>query len=146
MQAEHLGKQVSSPGGLLTILHDINFSLNSAESIAVVGVSGSGKSTLLGLLAGLDVSTTGRVILDNVDLNTLDEDGRAKLRNNRIGFVFQSFQLLKNLTALENTMLPLELAGDKQAKKIATQRLIEVGLDGRMDHYPSQLSGVNNNV
>ena len=141
MQAEHLGKQVSSPGGQLTILHNINFSLNSAESIAVVGVSGSGKSTLLGLLAGLDVSTSGRVILDSVDLNTLDEDGRAKLRNNRIGFVFQSFQLLKNLTALENTMLPLELAGNKQAKKIATQRLLEVGLDGRLDHYPFQLSG-----
>ena len=141
LQAEHLSKQVTSPGGQLTILDDINFKLESGASLAIVGVSGSGKSTLLGLLAGLDVSTHGRVILDGVDLNTLDEDGRAKLRNNRVGFVFQSFQLLKNLTALENTMLPLELAGHPDARDTAAGRLAEVGLAERLDHYPNQLSG-----
>lgn len=144
MQAEHLGKQVSSPGspdGLLTILDNINFSLQTGESLAIVGVSGSGKSTLLGLLAGLDVASNGRVLLDNIDLNTLDEDGRARLRNQRVGFVFQSFQLLKSLTALENVMLPLELAGVKNPEKIATERLIEVGLRERLGHYPNQLSG-----
>jgi putative ABC transport system ATP-binding protein len=141
LQAEHLGKQVSSPGGLLTILQDINFSLNSGESLAIVGVSGSGKSTLLGLLAGLDVSTDGRVMFDNIDLNTLDEDGRARLRNKQVGFVFQSFQLLKNLTALENVMLPLELAGVMEAKEIAVNRLRETGLEERLHHYPNQLSG-----
>lgn len=141
MQAEHLGKQVSSPEGLLTILHDINFSLQKEQSLAIVGVSGSGKSTLLGLLAGLDVATSGRVLLDNIDLTTLDEDGRAKLRNQRVGFVFQSFQLLKSLTALENVMLPLELAGMNDAARIATEKLGDVGLAERIHHYPSQLSG-----
>ena len=141
VQAEHLGKQVSSPEGKLIILHDINFSLQSEQSLAIVGVSGSGKSTLLGLLAGLDVATNGRVLLDNVDLNTLDEDGRARLRNQRVGFVFQSFQLLKSLTALENVMLPLELAGIETPDKIASERLGEVGLAERIHHYPSQLSG-----
>ena len=141
MQAEHLGKQVPSPAGELIILQGINLTLISGDSLAIVGVSGSGKSTLLGLLAGLDVSTSGRVIFDGIDLNTLDEDGRAKLRNRRVGFVFQSFQLLKNLTALENVMLPLELAGIKEAKNIALKHLSDVGLDARVDHYPSQLSG-----
>ena len=141
LQAEHLGKQVPSPAGELIILQGINLTLISGDSLAIVGVSGSGKSTLLGLLAGLDVSTSGRVIFDGIDLNTLDEDGRAKLRNRRVGFVFQSFQLLKNLTALENVMLPLELAGIKEAKNIALKHLSDVGLDARVDHYPSQLSG-----
>jgi putative ABC transport system ATP-binding protein len=141
VQAEHLGKQVSSPDGRLTILDDINFSLQAGESLAVVGVSGSGKSTLLGLLAGLDVASSGRVLLDNIDLNTLDEDGRARLRNQRVGFVFQSFQLLKSLTALENVMLPLELAGVDMPEKIAMNKLSEVGLQARLGHYPSQLSG-----
>lgn len=141
MQAEHLGKQVSSPDGRLTILDDINFSLPYGDRLAIVGVSGSGKSTLLGLLAGLDVASSGRVLLDNIDLNTLDEDGRARLRNQRVGFVFQSFQLLKSLTALENVMLPLELAGMAQPDKIAMDRLAEVGLQRRLGHYPSQLSG-----
>lgn len=141
LQAEHLGKQVRSPAGTLTILDNISFSLVSGESLAIVGVSGSGKSTLLGLLAGLDVASNGRVILDNIDLNTLDEDGRARLRNNRVGFVFQSFQLLKNLTALENTMLPLELAGQSGAQARAIQILTEVGLQDRLGHYPGQLSG-----
>lgn len=141
MQAEHLGKQVTSPAGRLTILDDINFSLQAKQSLAIVGVSGSGKSTLLGLLAGLDVATSGRVLLDNIDLNTLDEDGRAKLRNQRVGFVFQSFQLLKSLTALENVMLPLELGGIHDARDIATAKLSEVGLAERINHYPGQLSG-----
>jgi putative ABC transport system ATP-binding protein len=141
VQAEHLGKQVASPEGRLTILDDISFSLHDKKSLAIVGVSGSGKSTLLGLLAGLDVATSGRVLLDNIDLNTLDEDGRAKLRNQRVGFVFQSFQLLKSLTALENVMLPLELGGIDNARKIATEKLSEVGLGERINHYPSQLSG-----
>lgn len=141
MQAEQLGKQVSSPAGLLTILDNINFSLQSGESLAVVGVSGSGKSTLLGLLAGLDVASSGRVLLDNIDLNTLNEDGRARLRNQRVGFVFQSFQLLKSLTALENVMLPLELAGVDQPEKVASDRLTAVGLRDRLGHYPNQLSG-----
>jgi len=141
VQAEHLGKQVNSPDGRLTILDDINFSLHSGQSLAIVGVSGSGKSTLLGLLAGLDVASSGRVLLDNTDLNTLDEDGRARLRNRRVGFVFQSFQLLKSLTALENVMLPLELAGMDQPDRVARERLTEVGLSARLGHYPAQLSG-----
>lgn len=141
MQADHLGKQVSSPDGRLTILDDINFSLHTGQTLAIVGVSGSGKSTLLGLLAGLDVASSGRVLLDHVDLSLLDEDGRARLRNRRVGFVFQSFQLLKSLTALENVMLPLELAGIENPAGIATGRLTEVGLQDRLGHYPSQLSG-----
>jgi putative ABC transport system ATP-binding protein len=141
LQAEHLGKQVTSPVGQLTILENINISLIRGTSLAIVGVSGSGKSTLLGLLAGLDVSTSGRVIFNDTDLNTLDEDGRARLRNKRVGFVFQSFQLLKSLTALENVLLPLELAGVNDGTDIAMKRLEEVGLKDRIHHYPSQLSG-----
>lgn len=141
MQAENLGKQVSSPEGLLTILSDINFSIHKGETLAVTGVSGSGKSTLLGLLAGLDTPTQGRVILDGTDLGTLDEDGRARMRNHRVGFVFQSFQLLPSLTALENVMLPLELSGATEPENEARERLVEVGLGERLHHYPSQLSG-----
>ncbi len=141
MQADRLGKQVASPAGELIILDDISFSLSPGESLAIVGVSGSGKSTLLGLLAGLDVPTSGAAILDGTELNTLDEDGRARLRNQRVGFVFQSFQLLPSLTALENVMLPLELAGVLRPEKIATAGLSEVGLAARIHHYPSQLSG-----
>ena len=141
MQAERLGKQVTSPEGPLVILRDIDFTLERGETLAIVGVSGSGKSTLLGLLAGLDVATHGRAILDGVDLGTLDEDGRARLRNRRVGFVFQWFQLLSSLTALENVMLPLELVGIKDPEGKARQRLDEVGLGQRMYHYPGQLSG-----
>ncbi len=141
MQAEQLGKQVISPAGQLTILDDINISLHRGTSLAIIGVSGSGKSTLLGLLAGLDVSTNGRVIFNNTDLNSLDEDGRARLRNKRVGFVFQSFQLLKSLTALENVLLPLELADEDNGRETALKRLEEVGLKDRVHHYPSQLSG-----
>ena len=120
IEVEHLGKSVPSPDGELIILHDINLTILSAEIVAIVGASGSGKSTLLGLLAGLDVPSTGRILLDGTELLLLDEDGRAEIRRNKIGFVFQSFQLLPNLTALENVMLPLELTGQ---------------------HYPRQLSG-----
>jgi putative ABC transport system ATP-binding protein len=141
VQAKQLGKQVTSPAGPLTILHDINLTISSGESIAIVGVSGSGKSTLLGLLAGLDIPTQGNVILNGSDLGQLDEDGRAQVRKLHVGFVFQSFQLLQSLTALENVMLPLELAANAEAQKIAEQRLAEVGLSDRLHHYPNQLSG-----
>ena len=141
LQAKDLTKQVPSPEGELIILQDINFSLGAGASLAVVGVSGSGKSTLLGLLAGLDVPTAGSVRLDSTELNSLDEDGRARLRNHRVGFVFQSFQLLASLTALENVMLPLELAGDTRPEQKAKYRLSDVGLSERLHHYPNQLSG-----
>ncbi len=141
IQAKAIGKQVSSPEGTLTILADINLSIKRSESLAIIGVSGSGKSTLLGLLAGLDTPTSGKVILDGTILNDLDEDGRAQIRNQSVGFVFQSFHLLPGLTALENTALPLELAGSEQAGEIARQRLADVGLNERIHHYPDQLSG-----
>jgi putative ABC transport system ATP-binding protein len=141
VQAEDLGKQVTSPEGELRILQNINFSIHEGEALAIVGVSGSGKSTLLGLMAGLDIPTQGRIILDGQDLGILDEDGRARMRNQRVGFVFQSFQLLPGLTALENVMLPLELAGSKAPDQQARERLSEVGLAERLYHYPNQLSG-----
>ena len=115
IEAQNLTKQVVSPEGPLTILDDVSFALDAGEACAIVGASGSGKSTLLGLLAGLDVPTRGRVLLDGVDLGALDEDGRARLRAGRVGFIFQSFQLLAGLSALENVMLPLELAGKSDA-------------------------------
>ena len=139
--AEHLSKVLPSPEGPLTVIDDINFHVNTAESIAIMGVSGSGKSTLLGLLAGLDTPTSGRVLLDGNDLSEFDEDARARLRNERVGFVFQSFHLLQNLTALENVMLPLELYGRKDAKQIAGDALERVALSHRLGHYPRQLSG-----
>lgn len=141
IRAENLGKQVVSPEGPLTILADIDFSIRRGESVAVTGASGSGKSTLLGLLAGLDTPTQGRVWLAGLDLNSLDEDGRALLRAQRVGFVFQSFQLLAGLTALENVMLPLELAGQAEARRQALEVLERVGLRARARHYPAQLSG-----
>lgn len=141
VQAENLTKQVESPEGQLIILQDINFSMHKGETLAVVGVSGSGKSTLLGLMAGLDIPSAGKIILDGTDLNTLDEDGRARMRNHRVGFVFQSFQLLPSLTALENVMLPRELAGAAEPEKEALEQLAEVGLAERVHHYPNQLSG-----
>ena len=139
--AQDVSKQVISPGGDLLILDKVNLSIGRGEAIAIVGASGSGKSTLLGLLAGLDVPTAGRVILDGIDLTTLDEDGRARVRAGRIGFVFQSFQLLHSLTALENVMLPLELAGEAGAREAAVEVLQRVGLGPRLHHYPNQLSG-----
>lgn len=141
VRAEGLGKQVVSPEGPLVILDDINFSIAQGERVAVIGASGSGKSTLLGLLAGLDVPSQGRVWLAGADLGTLDEDGRALLRAQRVGFVFQSFQLLTGLTALENVMLPLELAGQADARRQALELLERVGLQARARHYPTQLSG-----
>ena len=141
VRAEGLQKQVASPEGTLTILNNINLSIQRGQSLAIVGVSGSGKSTLLGLLAGLDRPSAGRVWLNGADLYSLDEDGRAAIRSRTVGFVFQSFQLLPGLTALENTALPLELAGHKNARELATERLAEVGLKARLSHYPNQLSG-----
>ena len=136
-----LGKQVPSPEGQLVILDDINLSVAPAESLAIVGASGSGKSTLLGLMAGLDTASHGSVHLDGQDLGALDEDGRARLRASRVGFVFQSFQLLPSLTALENVMLPLELASRADPRRGAEIILERVGLADRLHHYPKQLSG-----
>jgi putative ABC transport system ATP-binding protein len=136
-----LGKQVALPSGPLTILADVGFSIAAGEAFAIVGASGSGKSTLLSLLAGLDVASTGRVRLGGADLGALDEDGRAALRAEKVGFVFQNFQLLPALTALENVMLPLELRGDRDAEAPARKVLEQVGLAERMTHYPRQLSG-----
>ncbi len=141
VSTENLGKQVQGPGGTLQILADINLTIARSEAVAVVGVSGSGKSTLLGLLAGLDTPSTGHVRLNGTDLNTLDEDGRARLRGQQVGFVFQSFQLLPSLTALENVMLPLELAGHDKPRAAAEHELGSVGLAARTGHYPNQLSG-----
>jgi putative ABC transport system ATP-binding protein len=141
IEAQNLTKQVVSPEGALTILDDISLGIDAGEAVAVVGASGSGKSTLLGLLAGLDTPSAGRVRLDGTDLGTLDEDGRARLRAGRVGFVFQSFQLLPSLTALENVMLPLELAGEPEPAAAAREVLARVGLADRVGHYPSQLSG-----
>lgn len=140
IEVKGLGKRVSDAGGELTILDDISFKVAAGESVAVTGASGSGKSTLLGLLAGLDVPSEGSVHLLGSDIFALDEDGRAKFRAANVGFVFQSFQLLANLTALENVMLPLELAG-KPALEQAKAALAEVGLEHRFNHYPSTLSG-----
>jgi len=139
--AEGLGKRVRLPDHELTILEDIGFRIAPGEAVAIVGASGSGKSTLLSLLAGLDTPSSGSVSLGPVRLSSLDEDGRAKLRGERIGFVFQSFQLLPALTALENAMLPLELRGDRDAEGPARAILARVGLGERLDHYPRQLSG-----
>ncbi|MBI2969290.1 MAG: ATP-binding cassette domain-containing protein [Gammaproteobacteria bacterium] len=141
VQARGLGKQVASPEGVLTILDGVDLEIQNGQTVAIVGVSGSGKSTLLGLLAGLDLPSSGRVVLNGADLNALDEDGRARVRNGCVGFVFQSFQLLPSLTALENVMLPLELGAAADPVKNARDRLAEVGLSGRLHHYPSQLSG-----
>ncbi|HKJ09379.1 MAG TPA: ATP-binding cassette domain-containing protein, partial [Gammaproteobacteria bacterium] len=141
VQAEHVSKRVATAEGALLILDDISFEVPAGAVLGVLGASGSGKSTLLGLLAGLDEPSGGRVILDGTDLNTLDEDGRAALRAGRVGFVFQSFQLLPGLTALENVMLPLELAGEADARRLAAEVLERVGLGPRLGHYPKQLSG-----
>ncbi len=139
--ADGLTKQVSSPEGTLTILADVSFTVRAGESIAVVGPSGAGKSTLLAQLAGLDVPTSGRVTLNGNDLNALDEDGRARVRAQSVGFVFQSFHLVPSLNALENVMLPLELAGHANARQAALDIVEEVGLSDRRSHYPAQLSG-----
>lgn len=141
LRAGGLGKRVTSPEGTLEILAGVELSVGAGESLAVIGESGSGKSTLLSLLAGLDLPTAGRVWIDGTDLTTLDEDGRALLRGRLVGFVFQSFQLIPSLTALENVMLPLELAGGEDPRAAALDVLDRVGLAARVRHYPSQLSG-----
>ena len=138
---EGLGKRVTSPEGELVLLADIDLSIFPGEAVAVVGASGAGKSTLLGLLAGMDIPTAGHVYLDGTELSSLDEDGRARSRAARVGFVFQAFHLLPNLTALENVMLPLELAGHGDARGAAGVVLERVGLARRLHHYPKQLSG-----
>jgi putative ABC transport system ATP-binding protein len=141
IKVENLGKEVANGDGRLTILHDISFAVSGGEAVAIVGASGSGKSTLLGLLAGLDSPTAGRVVLDGQDLASLGEDERAAMRGRLLGFVFQSFQLLPALTALENTMLPLELAGRADARAQSEAMLARVGLGERLGHYPKHLSG-----
>jgi putative ABC transport system ATP-binding protein len=141
LRAEHVGKQVDLPSGPLTILEDVSLDVQRGQALAVVGASGSGKSTLLGILAGLDLPSSGRVRLAGEDLGALSEDGRAALRARCVGFVFQSFQLLPGLTALENVMLPLELKGVSRADPPARDILQRVGLSQRLDHYPRQLSG-----
>jgi len=138
---ERLTKRVQDSTGTLTILHEIDFTLPPQRSVAIVGASGSGKSTLLSLIAGLDTPTTGTVRLDGTDLFALDEDERAAVRAAKVGFVFQSFQLLGNLNALENVMLPLELQGRADARALATEMLQRVGLSERLRHYPRVLSG-----
>lgn len=138
---EALGKRVALPSGELTILQDVGFAIGHGDTVAIVGASGSGKSTLLSLLAGLDTPSTGTVVLDGAPISTLDEDGRAKVRGEKVGFVFQSFQLLPSLTALENVMLPLELRGDREVEGPARDVLARVGLGERLGHYPRQLSG-----
>jgi putative ABC transport system ATP-binding protein len=138
---ENLGKSVKTSSGTLHILADINVQVATGESIAIAGESGSGKSTLISLLAGLDTPTIGSISLNGKSLTSMDEDGRAAMRNQLVGFVFQSFQLLQGLTALENVMLPLELRGDKKAKDAAIGLLQRVGLSERLTHTPRQLSG-----
>ncbi len=141
LQVQNLGKRVQLPDGELTILEDVGFHIRRGDTVAIVGASGSGKSTLLSLLAGLDSPSDGSVVLEGAPLSALDEDGRARVRGEKVGFVFQSFQLLPSLTALENVMLPLELRGDAEVEAPARQILEKVGLGQRLGHYPRQLSG-----
>ncbi len=141
LKAEKITKQVSSPEGTLTIVNEVDLQIASAESVAIIGASGAGKSTLLALLAGLDEPTSGRVWLNGEELTALDEDGRAAVRADHVGFVFQSFHLVPSLTATENVMLPLELAGRRNAREAAGRVLEQVNLYARREHYPRQLSG-----
>jgi putative ABC transport system ATP-binding protein len=141
LKAQQLSKKVSSPEGMLTILDRVSLEITQGESIAIVGASGAGKSTLLGLLAGLDVPSEGKIWLGHEEITALDEDGRAALRADNVGFVFQSFHLIPSLTAKENVMLPLELTGTGNATESALQALRTVGLEARSGHYPHQLSG-----
>ncbi len=141
LQVTDLGKRVPLPSGELTILDGVGFTIARGDTVAIVGASGSGKSTLLALMAGLDTPSSGNVVLDGEPMSSLDEDGRARVRGEKVGFVFQSFQLLPSLTALENVMLPLELRGDADAQSPAQAILDKVGLNARLSHYPRQLSG-----
>ncbi len=141
LEVSRLGKHVPLPTGELTILDGVGFTIARGDAVAIVGASGSGKSTLLALMAGLDVPSSGQVVLEGHPMSALDEDGRARVRAEKVGFVFQSFQLLPSLTALENVMLPLELRGDADAETPARGILARVGLGERLGHYPRQLSG-----
>jgi putative ABC transport system ATP-binding protein len=141
LEVSGLGKHVPLPTGELTILEGVSFAIERGEAVAIVGASGSGKSTLLALMAGLDVPSSGSVRLEGAAMSALDEDGRARVRGEKVGFVFQSFQLLPSLTALENVMLPLELRGDADVESPARAILEQVGLGQRLGHYPRQLSG-----
>ena len=141
LKVENLSKSYQSGSRALQVLDHINFSLEQGQSLAIVGPSGSGKTTLLGLAAGLDKSDEGSVSIDGTKINALSEDARAQVRNELVGFIFQNFQLIPTLTALENVMVPLELRGDASAKSTALKLLEQVGLSKRLDHYPSQLSG-----
>ncbi len=141
LEARQVSKTVASPEGSLTILADVSLRVRAGESLAIVGPSGAGKSTLLALLAGLDTPSTGQVLIAGIDLGPLGEDGRAALRGRHVGFVFQSFHLIPSLTAIENVMLPLELGARPDARKIAGEALVQVGLGARLAHYPKQLSG-----
>jgi putative ABC transport system ATP-binding protein len=141
LAVHEISKEVSSPEGSLTILDDVSFEVAAGQSVAVVGPSGAGKSTLLALLAGLDLPTHGHVVLNGSNLSALDEDGRARVRAESVGFVFQSFHLVPSLNALENVMLPLELAGRDSARAMSQELIDKVGLHDRRSHYPSQLSG-----
>ena len=141
LKANKLVRDVEGPSGTLRILDNVSLAITKGSSIAITGPSGSGKSTLISLLAGMDLPSQGEVFIGDQDLNLLDEDGRARLRAGRVGFVFQSFYLVETLTAIENVMLPLELAGVSNAKEVAGNWLERVGLEKRGDHYPQQLSG-----
>lgn len=141
LEIKNLTKTYKSGGKELTVLHEVSFNIPAGDSLAIVGPSGSGKTTLLGLCAGLDRSSSGSVVLNGVALDGLNEDQRAAVRNQYVGFVFQNFQLIPTLTALENVMVPLELRGEKDAEKRSMELLKKVGLAERHDHYPSQLSG-----
>jgi putative ABC transport system ATP-binding protein len=141
LEARMLRKEVTSPEGMLTILDDVSLAVGAGETVAIVGPSGAGKSTLLALLAGLDEPSAGSVWLEGIELSALDEDGRAAARARHVGFVFQSFHLIPSLTAVENVMLPLELAGRADARATARGVLQQVGLRPRLGHYPRQLSG-----
>jgi putative ABC transport system ATP-binding protein len=141
LKAERITKQVSSPEGTLTILAEVDVNIRAGETVAIVGASGAGKSTMLALLAGLDEPSNGRIWLNGAELTALDEDGRAAVRARHVGFVFQSFHLVPSLTAIENVMLPLELAGQANARAAAADVLAKVNLTPRREHYPRQLSG-----
>ena len=141
LEIKNVGKVYKSAGKSLAVLKDINFTVNKGSSIAITGPSGSGKTTLLGLCAGLDKASSGEVILNNINLNNLNEDELAATRNQNIGFIFQNFQLMPTLTALENVMVPMELRGEKNSRSAALELLDKVGLADRSHHYPIQLSG-----
>ena len=141
LEVQNITKEVNSPEGVLTILKDVNLTINSGDVTSIVGPSGSGKTTLLAIMAGLDLPSRGRIMLMGHEITTMNEDKRAQVRSNDVGFVFQSFHLLPRLSALDNVMLPLEILGDKNAKKKSMEALNQIGLEKRVKHLPNQLSG-----